>query len=183
MVGIGLFLATIACLSVNGHFTVHYWELKPYIYTEDGVLKGIFVDLFAEMERIDAKCAFAFAVHHIGNGSISDAMLYTQNKSKSLPAFIAHNKEHVNDDRNRNDSTIWFPVVGDHLQPAKTTFDVVYDDTLAIVVLQESLDVLQKFLSTGQILLETVIIATLLVIMCGYLLRVLVMILFISIKS
>ena len=174
MIKIWLLLAAVACWSVHGHFTVHYWELKPYIYSEAGVIKGIYVDLFAEMTRIDAKCTFAFARHHQEDDSISNTMQYAENRSASLPAFIEHNSEYVQDPHNQNESTIWFPVVGNHLQHTISSFDVVYDDTLVIVVLQESMDIMRKFFSTYLILIETGIIGILLVIMCSFLLRVLV---------
>ena len=171
--------------------TLHFYELKPYIYYEGNQWKGILADFIGEMVKQDPQCWHDFIEHggrqyqtttsqtppkisaeeyHLTN-FVNMTHRYTNRTD-----FIRHNHQYIKSGKHQNETTLWFPVLGNSELAAQSadSFDVVFGDTLAPVVLRESLDLFSRVNRTMEVLLGPCLFSVLLLVGAAILLRVLV---------
>ena len=90
--------------------------------------------------------------------------------------FINHNRQYIKAGRHQNETTLWFPVLGTSELPVYSadSVDVAYGDTLAPVVLRETLDLLSRVNRTTKMLLGPFLLSILVLVAAAIVLRILV---------
>lgn len=180
--------------SVNGavetptnQLKLHFYELKPYIYFEGNQWKGILADFIGEVVRQDRQCWHDFIEHGHGykippqtpNMSTEyhlTNLLNMTHKYANRTDFINHNRQYIKAGRHQNETTLWFPVLGTSELPVYSadSVDVAYGDTLAPVVLRETLDLLSRVNRTTKMLLGPFLLSILVLVAAAIVLRILV---------
>lgn len=172
----------------NNQLKLHFYELKPYIYYEGNQWKGILADFIGEMVKQNPQCWHEFIEHgHRYKATFASTpktsteyrltnLLNMTNRYANRTDFIKHNRQYINSGKHQNETTLWFPVLG-NLELANysaDSLDIAFGDTLAPVVLRESLDLLSRVNRTTEVLLGPCLISVLLLVAAAIILRILV---------
>ena len=158
---------------------LHFYELKPYIYYENNRWEGIFADFMTDFGQQE-NCLFEFASadpmaieKKLGNYQINDRVNLTiQYRNRS--DFIAHNLEYVRSGQHRNETTLWFPLLGNELAPMDGDLDIAIDEEIATIVLSESLDFSARLERTFVRIKGLLLVTGLIIVAAAIVLRILV---------
>ena len=171
-----------SAVSCQQQVNLHFYELKPYIYYEGNQWKGIFADFMDEMARQNRKCLYDLmgvdpkASLHSLNGYQLTTLLNFTKKYTNRTDFIKHNRQYVKSGRHQNETTIWFPVLGNNelTEPTGSSLEVAFGDALAPVILRESLDLFTRIEMTVERLLGPLLVSGLVIVAGAVILRIMV---------
>ena len=161
--------------ATNSANNLHFYQLKPYLYKENNQWKGIMVESFEGVNRINQDCPFKNPDKSLTSSSITSIFNFTK-EYKNRTEFIRQNRLYLKNGGYLNETTIWFPALGTDLmtQEPYNDYDVISEDFIVPVVLSESLDILGRAYTTTRRLRVPVVIGVLLVVTAALILRMLV---------
>ena len=121
-----------------------FWELKPYIYMENGKVKGLIIDHYIEMKNINPYCPLPTSTN---KPSFINEIFKFEKISDNYQDFEAKMFNYTRR-ANSNESTVWLPIINaKNVKQEKSLvlFDITSEDGLVVVCLESSLDTLARF--------------------------------------